>query len=114
MSGENSINNIEEAARFFQKSKSWIYKNWKILGGKKLGGSLFFPAKEDLYERVFRERSEEKVEIRLHHERNQAHKRLVSKKEGGITSRSKAKGGNQESKTADDNPNRHNLFDISK
>ena len=43
----------EEVARFFRKSLSWVYRNRKDLGGRKLGGSLFFPAKEDLYERLF-------------------------------------------------------------
>ena len=27
----------EEAAKFLRKSKSWIYKNWRLLGGRKLG-----------------------------------------------------------------------------
>ena len=50
---ETGIMTVEETARFFQKSLSWVYKNWKELGGRKLGGSLFFPSKEDLYELVF-------------------------------------------------------------
>ena len=43
----------EEVARFLKKSTSWVYKNWQRLGGVKLGGSLFFPRKEDLYEHIF-------------------------------------------------------------
>ena len=43
----------EEVARFLKKSTSWVYKNWQKLGGVKLGGSLFFPRKEDLYEHIF-------------------------------------------------------------
>jgi len=39
----------DEVAKFFKKSTSWVYKNWKILGGAKLGGSLFFPNKEELF-----------------------------------------------------------------
>jgi len=45
----------EEVARFLKKSASWVYKHWQELGGVKLGGSLFFPHKEDLYERIFRQ-----------------------------------------------------------
>jgi len=43
----------EEVARYLRKSLSWVYKNWEVLGGRKLRGSLFFPGKEDLYERLF-------------------------------------------------------------
>ena len=43
----------EEVARYLRKSTSWVYKNWQVLGGRKLGGSLFFPRKENLYERIF-------------------------------------------------------------
>ena len=44
---------VEEAALYLRKSPSWVYKNWQVLGGRKLGGSLFFPRKEELYERLF-------------------------------------------------------------
>ena len=50
---KNSTSGImtrEEVAQFFGKSTSWVYKNWKELGGRKLGGSLLFPREEDLYE----------------------------------------------------------------
>ena len=50
---EKSIMTVEETARFMRKSVSWVYKNSADLGGRKLGGSLFFPSKEDLYERLF-------------------------------------------------------------
>ena len=36
------IKTAEEVARFLRKSRSWVYKNWQILGGRKLRGSLFF------------------------------------------------------------------------
>jgi hypothetical protein len=42
------------------------------LGGRKLGVSLIFPAKEDLYGRLFQKR--QGVEIRLHPERPALHK----------------------------------------
>lgn len=29
---------LEEVAHFLQKSPSWVYKNWKLVGGRKLGG----------------------------------------------------------------------------
>jgi len=47
------IMTVEEVAQFLRMSPSWVYKNWQLLGGVKLGGSLFFPKKEDLYECLF-------------------------------------------------------------
>lgn len=38
----------EEVARYLHKSVSWVYKNWQMLGGRKLRGSLFFPGKGPL------------------------------------------------------------------
>jgi hypothetical protein len=37
----------EEVALFLRKSPSWVYKHARELGARKLGGSLFFPNKED-------------------------------------------------------------------
>ena len=107
------INNVEEVAKYFQKSPSWVYKNWEILGGRKLGGSLFFPSEEDLYGSIFRKKEEE-VEIRLHHEGDQVHECLVRNEEGSYTGRSKKKGGDKESKTKNDGTDRHGLFRTGK
>jgi len=54
----------EEVAQYLRKSLSWVYKNWRILGGRKLRGSLFFPKKEELYEFLFYKR--EGGEIRIY------------------------------------------------
>ena len=112
MNAKYYIQNIEEVAQYFQKSQSWVYKNWKVLGGKKLGGSLIFPAKEDLYERIFDKR--ERVEVRLHPEGNQVHKRLVRNNERGFEGRGRKKGGNHKSKTENDSANRHGLLGVGK
>jgi hypothetical protein len=64
MAGTKNILTPEETAQYLKKSVSWVYKNAEILGGRKLGGSLFFPAKEDLYEFIFCKRKG--VEVRLH------------------------------------------------
>jgi hypothetical protein len=114
---ETGIMTVEETARFFQKSVSWVYKNWKELGGRKLGGSLFFPSKEDLYELVFCK--EERVAIRLHPEREPVHKKLVQNQKGGKNCRGKKKGGDTEpgSGSRDDNKpdsNRHGLLGTGK
>jgi len=115
MAGEKSILTLEETAQYLHKSTSWVYKNWKILGGRKLGGSLFFPAKEDLYEYLFSKRKG--VEIRLHSEGNQAHRSVVQNKKRSKTGRSKKKGGSTKSRTTNDNrsdTNRHGIFGFSK
>ena len=39
MADEKNILTLEETAQYLRKSTSWVYKNWKILGGRKLGGS---------------------------------------------------------------------------
>ena len=51
--GTPDIMTPEEVALYLRKSLSWVYKNWQELGARKLGGSLFFPNKEDLYGHLF-------------------------------------------------------------
>ncbi len=65
----------EEVAQFLRKSLSWVYKNWGKLGGVKLGGSLFFPNKEDFYERLFNKG--QRVAVRLHPGEATVHPSLV-------------------------------------
>ena len=110
VAGEKTILTPEETAQYLRKSLSWVYKNAEILGGRKLGGSLFFPAKEDLYERIFSKK--EGVEVRLHTKRNQVHGSLVQNKNRGQTGGSKKKGGNKESETGTGDPNRYGLLNI--
>ena len=117
---ENLSNNIthsqiiltpKEVANYLCKSLSWVYKNQIELGGSKLGGSLFFPRKEDLYERIFRK--EKGVEVRLHLEGNQVHQRLVPKKAASTKSGNGKERRNKESGASDqgaNNPNRHGIL----
>ena len=103
----------EEVALFLRKSTSWVYKNWQELGGRKLGGSLMFPGKEDLYERLFCQGKG--VEIRLHLEKEQVHGSLVQNQSESKGGRGKTK--RRAKKTKDigaksDQTNRHGLFDI--
>ena len=99
---------LEEVALYLRKSTSWVYKNWQALGGRKLGGSLFFPRKEDLYERLFCKGKG--VEVRLHPDGDQAHGSLVQNKNRGQTGRNKKKGGTGKTDTRDGDPNRHGLL----
>jgi hypothetical protein len=45
MAGEKNMMTPEETAQYMRKSLSWVYKNADLLGGRKLGGSLFFSSK---------------------------------------------------------------------
>ncbi len=97
-----------EVAQYLGKSLSWVYKNWEVLGGRKLGGSLFFPDKEDLYERLFH--IEEGVEVRLHPKRNQVHGVMVQNKNGSQRCRIRQKGDNKKSEIDGEDPDRHGLL----
>jgi len=104
---KKSLTPLEDVSQFLHKSESWVYKHWKELGGRKLGGSLMFPDKEDLYERLFGE--SEGVEVRLHSKGGEANRSLVPNK---TTSKECGRGKEERTKkarTADDNPNRHGL-----
>jgi len=108
---ENDILRPEEVAQYLRKSTSWVYKNWRELGGRKLGGSLFFPRKENLYERLFGKGKG--LEVRLQPGRNQAHEGLVQTKTGRPKSGHIEKGGVKKSGSDDKsagNPNRHGIL----
>ena len=96
---EYDILTPEEVARYLRKSTSWVYKHWQELGGRKLGGSLFFPGKEDLYERLFGKGKG--VEVRLHPGGNQIHQGLVQTKTRRPKSGNIEKGGIKEPGTDD-------------
>jgi hypothetical protein len=98
----------EEAAQYLRKSTSWVYKNWQALGGRKLGGSLFFPRKEDLYERLFGKGKG--LEVRLQPGRNQAHEGLVQTKTGRPKGGVRKKGGTKKSGIGSRDANRHGLL----
>ena len=96
----------DEVAAFCQKSTSWVYAHWEALGGVKLGGSLLFPNKEDLYELLFNKR--QGMAVRLYAKRTTAHGHVVQNKEGGKKSRSKKKGRTEQA--GGDGDNRHGIL----
>ena len=107
---QSGIMAVEEVALYLQKSTSWVYKNWKILGGRKLGGSLFFPSKGDLYEHLFGKR--EGVEVRLHPQGDQAHGSLVQNEKRGGKSGSRKEGRAKKSRAGCEDINRHGLLGV--
>jgi hypothetical protein len=112
LNSKHEIMTPEEVAQYLRKSLSWVYKHWQVLGGRKLGGFLFFSGKENLYEHIFGQR--EGVEIRLHSKRKQVHKCLVQNKNRGKTIRGKEKGKAEETTTISADPNRHGLLGAGK
>ena len=36
--GRNALLTVEQAAEFLGYSKDWVFKNWRRIGGKKIGG----------------------------------------------------------------------------
>src|SRR3989442_3664229 len=99
----------EEVARYLRKSCSWVYKHWQVLGGVKLGGSLLFPRKEDLYERLFSQ--EQGVEIRLHPGRRALHGNLVQDQAGRKARRGRSKGRDPAEAEQSGSQNRHRLLE---
>lgn len=108
VAGEKDILTPEEAARYLRKSLSWVYKNAELLGGRKLGGSLFFPAKEDLYERIFCQRKG--MEVRLHPHENQVHGNLVQNKNRSQKGCGQKERGGKESAADRGGANRHGIL----
>jgi hypothetical protein len=108
MADEKHIMNPEEAAQYLRKSLSWVYKNSAILGGRKLGGSLFFPAKEDLYEHILCKGKG--VEVRFHPQGNQVYGSLVQNENRGQSIRGRKKKGDKEPQASCRDTNRHGLF----
>ncbi|GAG14671.1 unnamed protein product, partial [marine sediment metagenome] len=108
---ECNIQTPEEVAQYLRKSPSWVYKHWQELGGRKLGGSLLFPGKEDLYERLFHQG--QGVAVRSTPERNPLHQGVVQNQESGKRCRSKKKGGTDQPDNraiSREDRNRHNLL----
>ena len=103
----------EEVAEFLKVSVKSVYKHQKELGGKKLGGSLRFPSKEDLYERLFRQ-GKEALEVRIQRPERALHSAELQHKKGGSAGGGAKKGGAKKSATGGiggDAPNKYGLLD---
>jgi hypothetical protein len=98
----------DEVAKFFKKSTSCVYKNWKILGGVKLGGSLFFPKQEEMYSLLFEQRKP--VGSSHHPPREQEPENLVQGQNKNQAGRNKQLGEIETPATSQESPNRHGLF----
>ncbi len=99
----------DEVAQFLGKSASWVYKHWQELGGAKLGGSLFFPEKEKLYERLFG-KTKQTVDVRLCPTGTKVRKEGVQNQTGSKSGGSPQKKGGKKGRNDADGVNRHNLY----
>ena len=102
------ITTVEEVAQYLGKSVSWVYKNSETLGGRKLGGSLFFPSKEDLYDNFFSERKG--VEVRLRTQNEAIYQSLVQNKDRSQTGRGNKKRRVEKPATSSGGADRHGLL----
>jgi len=53
MNKNDKITSIEKVAIFLNKSSRSVYQYWKELGGKKIGGTIFFPSEEEILNYIF-------------------------------------------------------------
>ena len=105
----------ECVAQLLKVSLSWVYKNQKLLGGRKLGGILRFPSEEVLYERIFsNEKWEEDVSIRIRDQRNSILEQTLTHKTRGEKSRSRKERGGEKQEFTEGDPNRYGLLDACK
>ena len=102
---------VKDVAKFLKRSSSWVYKNFQELGGVKVGGSVLFPAKEKIYERLFQQK-EEMVGVLLPVQKTALHQSRIPKEKGCSGSRGRKKKGDQKTKE-DTRTNRHGLFEIA-
>ncbi len=101
---------VKDVVKYLGRSQSWVYANSKVLGGVKVEGSLFFPSKEKIYERLFR-RKEKMVEVRIPLPEEKVHEIGLQNKKRSNGKRSRKKKGAKEAEKR--GINRHGLFDLN-
>lgn len=97
-----------EVAQWLRKDLSWVYRHKTELGGVKLGGCLFFPGKEQLYDSLFQKGK--RVEIPLHPAQKEVCQQFLSDQSRSQKGRGRKKGGDK----AGNNPDRHGLLRVIK
>ena len=101
---------VKDVAEYLKKSPSWVYKNFKLLGGAKIGGSVFFPPKEKIYERLFQQ-TEEMVGVLFPVQKAPLHGGRIQNQERSGGRRSRTEKGGETAAEAEARKNRHGLFD---
>jgi hypothetical protein len=101
----------EETARYMRKSLSWVYKNSAALGGRKLGGSLFFQLRRTSMSTYFVKGKGWRYNFILKGTRYT--ESLVRHQKSGQESRGRKKKGDRKPDTGARDSNRYGLFDLS-
>ncbi len=104
------ILSVKEAALFLKKSESWVYQNYKEIGGRKIKGALFLPCKEEIYERLFCE-SEKFLEVRIPAQQKTVYESRVQDQKRSPGRGSRKKKGGEEPDTGN-RQDRHGLFRV--
>lgn len=100
---------VKDVAGFLKRSNSWVYKNHKELGGVKIGGSVLFPSRKEIYERLFKQETE-MVRVLLPVQKETVHKGRFQKEKGGPGSRGRKEKRSKETK--ENGINRHGLLGV--
>ncbi len=104
---------VKDIAEMLPVSESWVYKNLDKLGGVKIGGAVFLPSKEEVYERLFQQK-EEVVRVPVSIQKEKIHRSGIRKKErcscSGVRKKKRSKATNNTSRTGE---NRHGLSIIA-
>ena len=101
---------VKDVAEFLNKSRSWVYEHVEALGGVKIGGSVFFPPKERIYERLFQQ-TEEMVGVLFPPPKTDPHRGWIQDQERSSGRRGRKKKGGETAAQAKARKNRHGLFD---
>jgi len=100
----DGILTVKDLVNCMPVSETWVYKHWPELGGVKLGGSIFFPSKEIVYEHIFGKG--QRLARGLQYKRGTLHPRLVPIKNKSKAGHDKAA---KRAITKPLDPNRHGL-----
>ncbi|MGM0642391.1 MAG: hypothetical protein ACQETC_01325 [Thermodesulfobacteriota bacterium] len=102
---------VKEVARFIKRSKSWVYQNYEKLGGVNVGSSLFFPSKEEIYERLFQQKKGV-VGVLFPPQQNALHRSGIQAEKTCSGSGGGQKEGGKTAAAGQSGENRHGLLDV--
>ena len=100
---------VKDVAEFFKISRAWVYKNYELIGGVKIGGSVRFPSRKERYERLFQQKKG-MVGVLLPPQETTLHQGRIQNQKGCSGIRSREKKGGKGAETAKTRDNRHGLL----
>lgn len=100
---------VKDVAEFLKISPSWVYKNYQLLGGVKIGGSVRFPSRKEMYERLFQQKKRV-VGVLLSSQETALYKGRIQNEERSFSPRGREKKGGEGTESIDNRINRHGLL----